>query len=76
MTPSDAEIQVLASLQRAEIKEEPTDRASLEKGGERYWIYLEDWSTAFSSLSDNTNGINYRLVCAQSLIPMDMMVSG
>ncbi len=50
MNPSEAEIQVLASLQGAVIKEEPTDRASLEKGGERYWIFLEDWSDAFSSL--------------------------
>ena len=51
MNPSEAEIQVLASLQGAEIKEQPTDRASLEKGGERYWIFLEDWSGAFSSLA-------------------------
>jgi hypothetical protein len=26
--------------------------------------------------SSNTNGINYRPVCAQSLNPMDMIVSG
>ena len=51
MNLSEAEIQVLASLRGAEIKEEPTDRASLEKGGEGYWIFLEDWSGAFSSLA-------------------------
>ncbi len=50
MNPSEAEIQVLASLRGAEIKEQSTDRAALEKGGERYWIFLEDWSDAFSSL--------------------------
>jgi hypothetical protein len=26
--------------------------ASLEKGGERYWIFLEDWSEAFPILID------------------------
>ena len=52
MTPSEAEIQVFAILRGAELEARPTDRASLEKRGERYWIYLEDWSTAFSSLSD------------------------
>ena len=51
MKLSEAEIQVLASLRGAEIEKEPTDRASLEKGGERYWIFLEDWSGAFSSLA-------------------------
>ena len=50
MDLSEAEIQVLASLQAAELDAAPTDRASLEKGGERYSIYLEDWSGAFSSL--------------------------
>ncbi len=50
MNLSEAEIQVLASLQAAELDAAPTDRATLEKGGERYSIYLEDWSGAFSSL--------------------------
>lgn len=50
MDLSEAEIQVLASVQRAEVEAPPTDRASLEKGGERYWIYLEDWSDAFPTL--------------------------
>ena len=27
-------------------------------------------------VAGNTNGVNYRPVCAQSLIPMDMIVSG
>jgi ubiquinone/menaquinone biosynthesis C-methylase UbiE len=47
---NEAEIQVLASLQQADDESLPADRASLEKGGERYWIYREDWSDAFSIL--------------------------
>lgn len=47
---NEAEIQVLASLQQAANEALPADRASLEKGGERYWIYREDWSDAFSTL--------------------------
>jgi len=50
MSLSEAEIQVLASLEKAGVEAAPTDRASLEKSGERYSIYLEDWSGAFSSL--------------------------
>jgi len=47
---NEPEIQVLASLQQADDESLPADRASLEKGGERYWIYREDWSDAFSIL--------------------------
>ncbi len=50
MNLSEAEIQVLASVQAAELDAAPTDRATLEKGGERFWIFLEDWSKAFPSL--------------------------
>jgi len=50
MSLSEAEIQVLASLQAADLDGAPADRASLEKGGERYWIFREDWSEAFPSL--------------------------
>ncbi|MHA1528824.1 MAG: class I SAM-dependent methyltransferase [Alphaproteobacteria bacterium] len=50
MNLTEAEIQVLASLQAAELDAKPTDKATLEKGGERYWIFLEDWSEAFPSL--------------------------
>lgn len=51
MDLSEAEIQVLASVQAAELEAAPTDRATLEKGGERFSEYLEDWSGAFSSLA-------------------------
>ena len=50
MELSEAEIQVLASLEKADIESAPTDRTSLEKSGERYSDFLEDWSGAFSSL--------------------------
>lgn len=52
MDLSEAEIQVLASLKEADSHNQPTDRATLEKRAERYWIFLEDWSDAFSSLVD------------------------
>ena len=52
MDLSEAEIQLLATLQGAVLDAEATDRAALEKRGERYWIYLEDWSEAFASLAD------------------------
>jgi ubiquinone/menaquinone biosynthesis C-methylase UbiE len=51
MDLSEAEIQVLASVQAAELEAAPADRAALEKGGERFWIFLEDWSEAFQSLA-------------------------
>ena len=50
MDLGEAEIQVLASIEKAGIEAAPTDRASLEKSSERYWIYLEDWSGAYSRL--------------------------
>lgn len=50
MNLSESEIQVLASLEKAGIEDAPSDRASLEKNGERFWIWLEDWSGAYSSL--------------------------
>ena len=52
MDLNEAEIQVLAQIRGAEIESEPTDRESLENRGTRYWIYLEDWNDAFSSLAD------------------------
>jgi 2-polyprenyl-3-methyl-5-hydroxy-6-metoxy-1,4-benzoquinol methylase len=52
MNLSEAEIQVLATLRGAEVESGSTHRAVLEKRGERYWIYLEDWSGAFASLID------------------------
>jgi ubiquinone/menaquinone biosynthesis C-methylase UbiE len=46
----EAEIQVLASLFKAEDESLPRDKASLEKGGERFWRWQEDWSDAYGSL--------------------------
>lgn len=50
MNLSEAEIQVLATLRGVQLEAQSTDRTSLEKRGERYWIFLEDWSGAFSGL--------------------------
>jgi len=52
MSLSEAEIQVLATLFGAESEGNSADRASLEESGQCYWIYLEDWSKAYSSLID------------------------
>ena len=49
-TLSEAEIQVLASIHMAEREDEPTDRSTLIKGGERYWLFREDWTDAFPPL--------------------------
>lgn len=46
----EADIQVLASIRRAEIKGESSNRTTLEKGADRYWKYLEDWSDSWQSL--------------------------
>jgi SAM-dependent methyltransferase len=47
---SEAEIQVLASLEKADIEGGPTDRSSLEAGADRFWVFLEDWSEAYPNL--------------------------
>lgn len=47
---NDAEIQVLASLAMAEAENGPTDKATLEAGGERFSTFLQDWSHAYASL--------------------------
>lgn len=49
----EADIQVLASIRRAEIEGESSDRAMLESGADRYWKYLEDWSDSWQRLLDN-----------------------
>ncbi len=49
---NEAEIQVLASIYSAETDNRPVDKVSLEESGKRYLNYLEDWSSAYSSLVD------------------------
>jgi ubiquinone/menaquinone biosynthesis C-methylase UbiE len=49
----EADIQVLASIRRAEVEGESSDRAALENGADRYWKYLEDWSDSWQRLLDN-----------------------
>lgn len=48
----EADIQVLASIRRAEHEGNSSDRESLEKGSDRYWKYLEDWSDSWQRLLD------------------------
>jgi hypothetical protein len=52
MDLNEAEIQVLATIYRAETDKNPVDKASLEESGKRYLNYLEDWSSAFPSLTN------------------------
>ena len=52
MDLNEAEIQVLATIYRAETDNSPVDKASLEESGKGYLNYLEDWSGAYSSLVD------------------------
>jgi len=51
MNFSAAEIQLLASLDKAMIENTATDRGSLEGNGKWFWIFLEQWSSAFASLA-------------------------
>jgi len=50
---NEADIQVLASIRRAELERESSDRATLEAGADRYWKYLEDWSESWKRLVDD-----------------------
>lgn len=50
---NEADIQVLASIRRAELEGESPDRATLEKGADRYWKYLEEWSDSWQRLLDD-----------------------
>ncbi|MDA0707344.1 MAG: methyltransferase domain-containing protein [Proteobacteria bacterium] len=50
---NEADIQVLASIRRAELMGEFPDRESLENAAHRYWKYLEDWSESWQRLIDD-----------------------
>ena len=52
MDLSEAEIQVLASLEKARLEGTPTDTRSLESTAERFWVFAEDWTPAYSSLME------------------------
>lgn len=51
MTLSAAEMQVLASLDKAEVDNTARDRASLERDGKWFWVFLEDEPSAYDSLA-------------------------
>ena len=57
MEISEAEIQVLASIQEADSKGMTASQEILEARSDRYWIFKEDWQDAFDSLI-NKNLIN------------------
>jgi len=50
MDLSEAEIQVLASIQKLKQEGAALNRAAIEARGERYWVFKEDWSEAFQDL--------------------------
>ncbi len=47
---TEADIQLLATLRKAELEQHSSDRASLEESGDRYRNFLENWTGAFVSL--------------------------
>ena len=51
MDLSEAEAQVLASICWIESNGRVADRAALDKRGEGYWIFKEDWSGVLEALS-------------------------
>ena len=51
MELAEAEIQVLASIAVLEADAKATTQDDVEKRGEAYWTYKEDWSNAFESLA-------------------------
>ncbi len=52
MKLTEAEIQVLASIAVLEADARTTRKEDVEKRGEAYWSYKEDWSDAFETLAD------------------------
>lgn len=51
MELTEAEIQVLASIAVLDASEKPTSREDVEARGDEYWIYKEDWTSAFGTLA-------------------------
>lgn len=50
MQLSEAEIQVLASIEKARVEATPSDQKSLESQADRFWVFAENWSKAYASL--------------------------
>ena len=50
---NEADIQVLASLRRAELEHESSDRATLESHAVRFWVFVEDWADSYSRLTSD-----------------------
>lgn len=62
---NEAEIQVLASLHKAESENTPSNRVALEESGKRFWLFQEDWTNSYPSLVEKglieSDDNNYRL---------------
>jgi ubiquinone/menaquinone biosynthesis C-methylase UbiE len=69
---NEADIQVLASIRRAEVEGESSDRATLESHADRYWKYLEDWSDSWARLVDEglINGDDSAYILTESGRPL------
>jgi len=52
MNLSEAEIQVLASMEEALSNGIIASRKALEERADRYWVFKEDWTNAFIDLED------------------------
>jgi ubiquinone/menaquinone biosynthesis C-methylase UbiE len=52
MNLSEAEIQVLASMEEALSNGITASRKTLEERSDRYWIFKEDWTNAFTGLEN------------------------
>ncbi|GJL80752.1 MAG: hypothetical protein DHS20C01_03860 [marine bacterium B5-7] len=50
MNLSEAEIQLLASIEEASSHGITASRKILEERSDRYWVFKEDWTTAFTDL--------------------------
>ena len=48
---NEADIQVLASIRRAELENESSDRATLESHADRFWKFAEDWADSYARLT-------------------------
>lgn len=52
MNLSEAEVQVLASIEESLSNGIIASRKTLEERSERYWVFKEDWTNAFTGLAD------------------------
>ena len=61
MNLSEAEIQVLASIEEALSNGKTASRTTLQERSERYWIFKQDWSSAFTDLENRNLRYLYQI---------------